>query len=67
MTKACEALLELRELIWTAMQSTRDALDESYGSSTLRDRMSDILKTVPTLEDFTLIIRRGTGGKAEGI
>ena len=42
MTKACEAHLELRELIWTAMQSTRDALDESDGSSTLRDRMSDI-------------------------
>ena len=44
MTKACEAPLELRELIWTAMQSTRDAFDESDGSSTLRDRMSDILK-----------------------
>ena len=49
------------------MQSTRDALDESDGSSTLRDRMSDILNTVPTLEDFTLIIRRGTGGKAAGM
>ena len=50
------------------MQSTRDALDESDGSSALRDRMSDILKTVTMLEDFTLIIiRRGTRGKAVGM
>ena len=29
--------------------------------------MSDILNTVPTLEEFTLIIRRGTEGKAAGM
>ena len=67
MTAACEDPLDLRELIWTAMQSTRGTLDESDGSSTLRDRMSDILNTVPTLKDFADIIRRGTGGKAAGM
>ena len=40
MTADCNAPLELRELIWQAMQSTRVQMDETEKGVTLRQRMS---------------------------
>ena len=49
-----------------------DAVDEGADGgnrrgATLRQRMSDTLTTVPTLEELTAIIRKGYGGKAAGM
>ena len=67
MTADCNAPLELRELIWQAMQSTKEQIEGTESGVTLRQRMSDTLSTVPSLEEFTAIIRKGYGGKASGM
>ena len=55
---------ELRGLIWVALQSTRGKLDEDTGHGTLRQRMSAVLCEVPSLSDFTQVIKKGVGGRA---
>ena len=49
------------------MQSTRLKLDLSQDDSSLRLEMSKILNTVPTLAEFTAVIRKGVGGKTPGL
>ena len=49
------------------MQSTSDKLDERKGEVTLREQMSEILNTAPTLEEFTAVIRKGVGGRTPGM
>ena len=66
MTADCKAPIELREIIWQAMQSTKEQMEETE-SGALRQRMSDTLSTVPSLEEFTVNIRKGYGGKASGM
>jgi hypothetical protein len=67
LTNATGVPLELRDLIWQAMQSTSDKLDERKGELTLREQMSEILNTAPTLEEFTAVIRKGVGGRTPGM
>jgi hypothetical protein len=59
--------IELRNLIWEAIQSTRSKLDGDDDRHSLRSEMAEILNTVPTLEEFTSVIRKGIGGRTPGM
>jgi hypothetical protein len=67
LTEAIGVPLELRNLIWEAMQSTRPKLDGEENGRTLREGMAEALNTVPTLEEFTAVIRKGVGGRTPGM
>ena len=66
-TEATGVPIELRDLIWEAMQSTRPKLDAEENGRSLREEMATALNTVPTLEEFTAVIRKGVGGRTPGI
>ena len=66
MTAECGADEELRGLIWEALQSTRPKLDKSNGSGTLRDKMSAALNQVPTLAEFSAVLKKELVAKQQG-
>ena len=67
MTAECGAKEDLRGLIWDALQSTRGKLDEDTGNGSLRQHMAAVLCEVPSLQDFTQVIKKGVGGRAPGM
>ena len=66
MTAECGASEELREIIWDAIQSTRSKLDEETAHGTFRQHMSKVLTEVPTLAEFSSVIKKGWAAELRG-
>ena len=55
------------EIIWNAMQSTKEQLDQTLGNGdTLREKIKKLL-VMPTLDEWRHACKNASGGKASSM